>query len=66
MKPFLLNIRGPKGAKVNMDVPKWNNVEGSNIGNGPHQPHIGYQSSGKGAQRIRGHIFVDIVPATRR
>ncbi|RAV02633.1 polymorphic toxin type 47 domain-containing protein [Paenibacillus sp. YN15] len=57
---------GPNGANVNMDIPKWNNVKpDGTLGEGPHQPHIGYQTSGKGANRTRGHIFVDDVPATR-
>lgn len=48
------------GAVVNMDIPP--------VGaNGPHQPHIGYQTPGKRivGGRNRGHIFVDDVPATR-
>ncbi|RKL85085.1 hypothetical protein D6D74_08975 [Moraxella catarrhalis] len=27
---------------------------------------MGYQNAGKGSNRIRGHIFVDELPATRR
>jgi hypothetical protein len=58
---------GPRGAAVNMDIPQWNNVKANGtIGNGPHQPHIGYQTPGKAKDRIRGHIFVDDIPATRR
>ncbi|MEF2246470.1 S8 family serine peptidase [Paenibacillus sp. IITD108] len=57
---------GPNGANVNMDIPQWNNVKSDGtLGEGPHQPHIGYQSPGKGTNRTRGHIFVDDVPATR-
>lgn len=54
----------PGGAQVNVDIPAWNNVlpDGS-LGNGPHQPHVGYQTPGK--PRTRGHIFTDDVPATR-
>lgn len=49
-----------------MDIPELNNVKpDGTLGEGPHQPHIGYQTPGKGACRIRGHIFVDNVPATR-
>jgi len=33
---------------------------------GPHASHIGYQTPGKVESRVRGHIFVDNVPATRR
>lgn len=59
--------QGPNGANVNMDIPEWNNVKpNGDLGNGPHQPHIGYQTPGKGADRIRGHIFTDYIPATRR
>ncbi|CAM5781911.1 MULTISPECIES: polymorphic toxin type 47 domain-containing protein [Brevibacillus] len=58
---------GPGGASVTMDIPEWNNVKPNGaLGEGPHQPHIGYQTPGKGANRIRGHIFIDDVPATRR
>jgi hypothetical protein len=57
---------GPNGANVKMDIPQWNNVKpDGTLGEGPHQPHIGYQTPGKGANRTRGHIFVDDVPATR-
>ena len=57
----------PNGAKVNLDIPAWNGTkawDGTIISSGPHQPHIGYQTPGK-MGRIRGHIFVDDVPATR-
>jgi uncharacterized protein RhaS with RHS repeats len=58
---------GPNGANVNMDIPEWNNVKPNGaLGEGTHQPHIGYQTPGKGATRTRGHIFIDNVPATRR
>ena len=58
---------GPNGANVNIDIPKFNNVKSNGqLGEGPHQPHIGYQTPGKGSDRIRGHIFVDHIPATRR
>ncbi|WP_294281700.1 polymorphic toxin type 47 domain-containing protein [uncultured Chryseobacterium sp.] len=58
---------GPGGANVNMDIPAWNNLKKSTgkLGEGPHQPHIGYQTSGRGVNRVRGHIFRDNVPATR-
>lgn len=60
-------IEGAGGANVNMDIPEWNNVKpDGTLGNGPDQPHIGYQTPGKGKERVRGHIFVDEVPATRR
>lgn len=50
-----------------MDIPEWNNVKSNGkLGNGPHQPHIGYQTPGKGNNKIRGHIFVDDIPVTRR
>uniref|UniRef100_UPI001AE0283E RHS repeat-associated core domain-containing protein n=1 Tax=Pseudomonas taiwanensis TaxID=470150 RepID=UPI001AE0283E len=52
------------GANVNMDIPAWNNVKSNgSLGEGPHAPHIGYQTPRK--PRTRGHIFVDKVPATR-
>jgi len=55
------------GANVNMDIPQWNNVKpNGQLGEGPYAPHIGYQTAGKGSNRIRGHIFVDYIPATRR
>jgi len=54
---------GPRGAQVNMDIPDWNLPDG---GMGPVQPHIGYQTPGRGADKVRGHIFVDEIPATRR
>lgn len=63
---YQLNILPPNGANVNMDIPEFNNVTNGVLGNGPHQPHIGYQNTGKGSNRIRGHIFVDEIPATRR
>ncbi len=50
-----------------MDIPGYNNVKSNGaLGEGPHQPHIGYQTPGKGSSRTRGHIFVDDVPATRQ
>jgi RHS repeat-associated protein len=65
-KTMPVEYTGPNGAQVNMDIPAWNNVrtDGS-LGYGPHQPHIGYQTPGRGEARTRGHIFVDYVPATR-
>lgn len=58
---------GPNGASVNMDIPELNNVKSNGtLGEGPHQPHIGYQTPGKGKNRVRGHIFTDYIPATRR
>ena len=66
-KSIPVEYEGPNGANVNMDIPEWNNVKpGGVLGEGPHQPHIGYQTPGKGAARTRGHIFIDKVPATRR
>ena len=60
-------IEGVGGAAVNMDIPEWNNIKSDGtLGEGPSQPHIGYQNAGKGKDRVRGHIFVDDVPATRR
>ncbi len=60
-------VEGAGGATVNMDIPEWNNIKpDGTLGEGPLQPHIGYQNSGKGKDRVRGHIFVDNVPATRR
>lgn len=56
----------PNGANVNMDIPEFNNATNGVLGNGPHQPHIGYQNAGKDSNRIREHIFVDELPATRR
>ncbi|KEQ17556.1 hypothetical protein GZ78_17585 [Endozoicomonas numazuensis] len=55
------------GASVNVDIPEWNNIRSDGtLGAGPHQPHIGYQTPGRGKERIRGHIFIDNIPATRR
>ncbi|NJK32747.1 MAG: hypothetical protein HC927_10240, partial [Deltaproteobacteria bacterium] len=52
--------RGPhSGAEVNIDMP--------HAKNGPAEPHVGYQSSGKrnrGGTR-RGHIILDDVPYNR-
>jgi len=65
-KSIPVEWQGPNGANVNMDIPEWNNVKpDGTLGAGPFQPHIGYQTPGKGSERIRGHIFVDYVPATR-
>ncbi|MFM2483467.1 polymorphic toxin type 47 domain-containing protein, partial [Celerinatantimonas sp. YJH-8] len=64
-KSIPVEWRGPGGANVNMDIPELNNVKpNGTLGEGPHQPHIGYQTPGK--PRVRGHIFVDNIPATRR
>lgn len=66
-KSIPVEYQGPGGANVNIDIPEWNNVKpNGTLGEGPYQPHIGYQTSGKGADRVRGHIFVDEVPTTRR
>ena len=65
-KSIPVEYSAPNGANVNIDIPKFNNVTNGVLGNGPHQPHIGYQNTGKGSNRIRGHIFVDEIPATRR
>jgi RHS repeat-associated protein len=66
-KSIPVEYEAPNGANVNMDIPQWNNVKpNGSLGNGPSQPHIGYQTPGKGSSRVRGHIFVDNVPATRR
>ena len=63
-KSIPVEWQGPSGANVNMDIPAWNNVKPNGaLGEGPHAPHIGYQTPGK--PRTRGHIFVDLVPATR-
>ena len=63
-KSIPVEWQGPGGANVNMDIPSWNNVKSNGaLGEGPHAPHIGYQTPGK--PRTRGHIFVDLVPATR-
>ncbi|MCX8534710.1 polymorphic toxin type 47 domain-containing protein, partial [Chryseobacterium luquanense] len=65
-KSIPVEYQGPGGASVNMDIPVFNNVKAKGIlGEGPHQPHVGYQTSGRKASRIRGHIFIDNVPATR-
>lgn len=65
-KSIPVEWEAPNGAQVNMDIPEFNNVKASGyLGEGPHQPHIGYQTPGKGKNRIRGHIFVDNLPATR-
>ncbi|WP_084349739.1 polymorphic toxin type 47 domain-containing protein [Moraxella oblonga] len=65
-KSIPVEYSAPNGANVNIDIPEFNNVTNGVLGNGPHQPHIGYQNTGKGSNRIRGHIFVDEIPATRR
>ena len=66
-KTIPVEYEGPRGAQVNMDIPQWNNVKANGaLGEGPHQPHVGYQTPGKGKNRVRGHIFVDSIPATRR
>jgi uncharacterized protein RhaS with RHS repeats len=63
-KSIPVEWQGPGGANVNMDIPSWNNVKpNGSLGEGPHAPHIGYQTPGK--PRTRGHIFVDLIPATR-
>ncbi len=65
-KTIPVEWEGPNGANVNMDIPEWNNVKlDGTLGEGPHQPHIGYQTPGKGNDRVRGHIFVDHVPGSR-
>ncbi len=65
-KSIPTEYRAPNGAAVNMDIPEWNNVKvNGNLGEGPYSPHIGYQTPGKGKNKIRGHIFIDDVPATR-
>ncbi|MGY8528295.1 polymorphic toxin type 47 domain-containing protein, partial [Paracidovorax citrulli] len=65
-KSIPVEYTGPGGANVNMDIPSLDNVKSNGgLGEGPHQPHIGYQTPGKGSSRTRGHIFVDNVPATR-
>ncbi|WAK00978.1 polymorphic toxin type 47 domain-containing protein [Methylobacter sp. YRD-M1] len=64
-KSIPVEWQGPGGANVNMDIPAWNNVKPNGaLGEGPHAPHIGYQTPGK--PRTRGHIFIDDIPATRR
>ena len=66
-KSIPVEYTGPNGANVNIDIPFLNNIKrDGSLGEGPHQPHIGYQTPGKGNSRVRGHIFVDAVPATRR
>jgi hypothetical protein len=65
-KSIPVEYQGPGGASVNMDIPEFNNLKsGGKLGEGPHQPHIGYQTSGRKANRIRGHIFIDNVPSSR-
>ncbi|QXX08946.1 hypothetical protein KW548_17700 [Vibrio neptunius] len=57
-KSVPVEYSGLGGANVNMDIPQWNNVKpNGSIGAGPHQPHIGYQTPGKGSSRVRDHIF---------
>ncbi|WP_449866995.1 polymorphic toxin type 47 domain-containing protein [Noviherbaspirillum aerium] len=66
-KSIPVGYQGPGGANVNLDIPRWNNLKpDGSLGEGPHQPHIGYQTPGKGSTRVRGHVFVDDVPATGR
>ncbi|HTN89772.1 MAG TPA: polymorphic toxin type 47 domain-containing protein [Sorangium sp.] len=50
------------GAIVNMDDPTIIPTK-----EGPQEPHVGYQSPGKRGKggRVRGHILLDEVPATR-
>ncbi|WP_341665859.1 polymorphic toxin type 47 domain-containing protein [Vibrio sp.] len=65
-KSIPVEYSGPNGANVNIDIPDLNNVKASGeLGKGPYQPHIGYQTPGKGRKKVRGHIFVDNIPATR-
>ncbi|MGL5891168.1 MAG: polymorphic toxin type 47 domain-containing protein [Bacteroidia bacterium] len=65
-KSIPVEWEGPDFSNVNMDIPEWNNLKSNGIGEGPHQPHIGYQMPGKRKGNIgRGHIFIDEVPATR-
>lgn len=65
-KSIPVEYSAPNGENVNMDIPEFNNVNNGVLRNDPHQPHIGYQNAGKGSNRIRWHIFVDELPATRR
>jgi RHS repeat-associated core domain len=47
-KSIPVEWKGPNGASVNMDIPQWNNVKPNGLlGEGPHAPHIGYQTAGK-------------------
>ena len=65
-KSLPVEWQGPNGANVNIDIPAWNNVKpNGKLGEGPHQPHIGYQTSGKGKNRKRGHIFTDDITISR-
>jgi RHS repeat-associated protein len=55
--------QAPGGAIVNVDNPRI-----VPTGEGPQVPHVGYQTPGKrkaGTGRVRGHILLDDVPATR-
>ncbi|TBL85656.1 hypothetical protein EYY95_14720, partial [Hafnia alvei] len=64
-KSIPVEWQGPEGASVNIDIPSWNNVKSNgDLGEGPHAPHIGYQTPRK--PRIRGHIFINLISATRR
>ncbi|MCB1156060.1 MAG: hypothetical protein H7A25_22440 [Leptospiraceae bacterium] len=56
-KTGIVRWQGSGGAEVNIDAP--------HVFNGPDVFHIGYQTSGKGGKRVRGHIFMDCVPYFR-
>jgi len=63
-KSVPVEYSGPRGANVNLDIPKFNNIDDyGNLKEGPFEPHIGYRTQ-KGS-KINGHIFVDGIPATR-
>lgn len=57
LESFPVEWRAPGGAEVNIDVAHENE--------GPGVPHVGYQTAGKGAARVRGHILLDGVPVNR-
>jgi len=56
-KSFPVEWRAPAGAEVNIDM--------AHVNEGPGVPHVGYQTPGKGAFRVRGHILLDDVPVNR-
>ncbi|MBK7055546.1 MAG: hypothetical protein IPQ05_04005 [Leptospiraceae bacterium] len=56
-KSGVVEWKGFGGAEVSIDAP--HKLEGSDVF------HIGYKSSGKKEDRIKGHIFLDCVPYFR-
>jgi len=56
-KSIPVEYRAEGGAEVSVDF--------AHEKNGPDQPHVGWQTPGKGANQQKGHIILDKVPAGR-